>query len=247
MTGRYETPRRLLISLEAEWGDVLGDSVDTSATEAGFLPCGARTAPFFHRAVDIVSRYLRPNSSLVDVGGATGRFCYELKSVARTVQAAIFDSSEIITKAAMLMRTSPDEFVEFVRKCHTAEVSRDYGWSDEQLRLLAERSALAQVDVLASFEPSPKVDVVVSLNVLDRVSNQQFFVEGLLSKLERPGILALACPFDYLDGNRGCADLRDLLPDDATVLHLSEEEYVVRVSARKVVTFVTQFLVARVG
>lgn len=96
--------------------------------------------------------------------------------------------------------------------------------------------------------PDP-VDLVVSLNVIDRVSDPRRFVADLAGQVREGGWLALSSPLDWLDGitppaNR-VLDLADLVPSDWEIAARGDFRFPFRSHPRRTVVFLAGALLLR--
>jgi SAM-dependent methyltransferase len=202
MAADYESIERVTRYVEAEWGDFIPDR--TKSDSSALLPFGARTLPFYKRIREIV-RDVRKTAPkrIFDAGAGTGRTAYEL--------CLEFPDAEFVAGE------KSGEFVRLARSILLGEDRPPFlpinGSSDRKVTYVPFPSALQEVAnqisersaALTYIEtaaedlryPDGYFDLVLALNVVDRVPDPGAFIEGVARYVAKGGVFILATPYDW--------------------------------------------------
>ena len=202
----YSDPSQVATYLEAEWSDFLipdspclsgGDEVEHPDKLFGPVP------PIFYQSIADFTFHQATTSeikvnSYCDVGGATGRACYEIAMRFKGLtQMVIFEpSSQLAQWAGRLLKGIPpfDHFPT-VQSRHAPGIARPH-------RLPPPISG--EIDLEIICDPISKAshhfndfDLITCLNVVDRHPDPRGLVRDLGSLLRPGGMLVLSSPLDF--------------------------------------------------
>lgn len=244
------TPAQLAACLEQEWAGVLfpGECLDPlgglSRWEAGmppFLPSDyhGRVA---ERIGEALGGRIREVRHVREVGGGTGGFAREF--LARRA----VETFELVELSA--------------EKARHADYLLNGAGSIRGIPLIGEDSSITW---RAVESPAPargrvrvrvgkgeeggggKVDLLVSLNVADRVERPGEFAAAMGNQVRPGGWLALASPLDWLQGVTPPAgrvdDLEELIPAGFRIIGEGEDFFPFRSHPRRVVVFLSRLLI----
>jgi 2-polyprenyl-3-methyl-5-hydroxy-6-metoxy-1,4-benzoquinol methylase len=230
--------------LEAEWGDFL--PYFTSDADGGLHSAGARSITFYKRMAQILAEYVPQRASFIDVGGGTGRLCFELSELRPDLDVALFDSSELFTSFARAMASgrTPLDRIPII---DGSPAGVGYANDVSSLSEIASRFKASGVRVMESKPQSAECfDVVACCNVLDRVDDQSALIDWLVELVSDGGVLAVAAPFDYLtESPQKVTELAQISPPGSKVLFKDDLDYVIRSSPRKILHYKSSLLVLR--
>jgi 2-polyprenyl-3-methyl-5-hydroxy-6-metoxy-1,4-benzoquinol methylase len=220
---RYSSPEYIATYLNAEWGDLLYPT-DHSVLKSSVLWEGnsaAGGAGYFYRTTASLahawaSEKRMERMRICDVGGGTGRMCFEL--------------AHQFPEAQELMLVEPSaQFCTWSRRLLLGDAEFD-GWIPVPEGLEAPRylqvrtadmppivSSVNIFNVLAEDTPRPAeyFDMITCLNVVDRVSDPRGMIETLGALLRPGGLLVLASPLHFeetfTERSAWVQDLKELL------------------------------------
>lgn len=219
---RYSTPDYIATYLLAEWGDLLYPR-DNPILNSSVLwqnnPAAGGPGYFYTTTASLVRKWASDINidcrRICDIGGATGRMCFEL--------------AEQFTEAHELVLVEPSaQFCIWSRRLLLGDTNFD-GWipvpdgleSPSYLKVPPASLPKAVPDVHiynVSAEDTPRpagyFDIVTCLNVIDRVSDPTQMISTIGAMLRPGGLLVLASPLHFEESFTGRSawvqDLKEL-------------------------------------
>lgn len=148
---------------------------------------------FIKECVGFVRRDLvSPNAFAVDLGCAVGRASFELSCVAAKVIGV--DLSEQFIAAANILKSDSALDYRLIVEGELTKPACAIVPSDA----LRDRVVFQVGDVLAIGNEFKNADIVLALNLLDRVRKPSAFLESMATVVKSGGQLILASPFSWL-------------------------------------------------
>jgi len=226
---RYSVdPTILATYLQAEWGHA-----------------GGEVSTFYKRAADIVfkacsSARVNP-TSVLEVGGGLGRFCYEWLISQRN------------TTSYVWTEPSP-QFADWARyyfggpmPSHANAVK---GFSEDPARTKLQPKPEIHVSTLELLKDVDACDMVVALNIVDRHRAPRRFLSDLAHYCAPGGLLVVASPLDWQETYTPPTEwFSDLVPEIRSlgfeIISSEDLDFPFRYGPRKQTVFVSQVVVAR--
>jgi SAM-dependent methyltransferase len=224
-----------------EWGDYLFEAVEETAAQTVFPP-GSRTVPFYRRAAELVSTFHPTGGSVLEIGGATGRFALELWKLTRAPSITVVEASHKFRRLAMELRgLRANEHLISLGFHHTF----GSGPPRKALSMIREALLAANIEVCSDLTEvrGEAYDTVVLLNVIDRASRPDRLISNAIERTVPGGRLVISCPFAYIEpDDRDIYNILDFLPTDRYLIQ-THLDYIIREGPRKVVHHLSQFVI----
>ncbi len=242
---RYANDAMLASYIEAEWRDFTMPA-DGEAEHGRRIPA-VNVPPLARRVIARMARHLAEfRGTVVDVGGATGRFLWEWqRRFPATERLVLVEPSVPFATSArrFLAGENREQPLPFVDRPSRPRWSPPERWPEP---LPAERFEIINATAEEASLPPASFDVVSCCNVADRHDDPRVLVQTVATLVRPTGILTLSSPLDWKSEFTSEAawvdDLAALLPTGWTVLESWDEPYPFRYHDRFDAVFLTQVL-----
>jgi SAM-dependent methyltransferase len=207
LSGRYSSPAYLATYLHAEWGDVLyppGHALLRTPFDLRIPSVGGGFGPglFYQEVARLAKEWIvsteTPYQRICDIGGGTGRFCFEMaRAFPDASELLLVEPSEMfcLWSRRILLGTTdgvelfpvPDSLEE---PCYMPLLSDRLPEPQASLEIL--NATAAEVS-----RSGRCFDIVTCLNVIDRVDDPSELVDVIYSLLRPGGMVVLASPLHF--------------------------------------------------
>ncbi len=247
-------------ALEVEWSDYFFPEQHVVLSD--YLSSGARGqrsgsplySSFYKDAAEWATALLKnqPPLTLIEAGAGTGRFAFEMFLKSTFSKVTLIEphprKAEFLERLFLQHRlpASIPFIVDQRRTMREVPVASEY----PELESIP-GSAETQVfcSKLNEVPPQTKADLVVSLNVIDHVSDPASFCLDLTRRVSHNGRLLLSSPLDWISAythpSRWRNSLEEFLPPGWCVEGMTELPFVYRSLPRRVIIFHSQVIMAR--
>ena len=138
-----------------------------------------KSESFYQKIIEESKFFLDKNSSVLDVGCATGRIVFEYKKLGVKKISGIDTSSNFIN------------YCNFLKNNESKEILFDFQKQNNQTVEFFNK------DIIQDIFEANLFDFISCINVFDRVSNPKILIEKLYLILRSGGVLLLVDPYDW--------------------------------------------------
>ncbi|MEZ5994344.1 MAG: class I SAM-dependent methyltransferase [Hyphomonadaceae bacterium] len=206
MVMKYDSPESLARYIESEWPDFIPAAAAQKNVSSDLLAFAPRNKIYYTRIPEIVRAAMRtPPNRIYDAGAGIGRTVFELAQLYPDAEIVGAELSQQFTgfARAVLFGEDPPKFVPLMANDRRGVdfIAFPQALSEVAKKLKARAGSLDYFAAPAEALSYPRdyFDLVLSLNVVDRVPDPADFIQKVAQFVGPGGCLIMATPYDWKD------------------------------------------------